>query len=218
MADYLTDEEQAERIKQWWRDNGVSIAVTIVLGVAAVMGWQQWQRYSHEQAAGASAVYERMTSALSQASQTPGGGDTARAEEAARTLLDEHGKTAYAGFARLALARLAVEDGDYEQAVQQLEAVLERPATDALEHTARLRLARVELERERYERVAELVDAGFPEAWQGAALELKGDMLRARDDPEGAREAYTSALDSLEAGEAGRRRVEMKLNDLAPTS
>lgn len=215
MADYLTDEEQAERIKQWWRDNGVSIVLTVVLGVAAVMGWQQWQRYSHEQAAEASMVYERMVTALNEASR---GGDTARAEEAAQTLLDEHGKTVYAGFARLTLARLAVGAGDFEQAAQHLEAALERPATDALEHTARLRLARVEMERERYDRVAELVDEGFPEAWQGAALELKGDMLRARDDSQGAREAYAAALDSLEAGEPGRRRVEMKLNDMAPAS
>ena len=27
MSDYLSDEEQAERLKQWWDDNGTSLIV-----------------------------------------------------------------------------------------------------------------------------------------------------------------------------------------------
>lgn len=217
MADDLTDEEQAERIKQWWRDNGVSVVISVVVAIAAVVGWQQWQSHQQQTAAAASAVYERLTESLSNVSA---GNDQAMAEvrEAAGTLQSEHDGTIYADFASLALARLAVRDGDLETAAAELEKVVDSPAKKPLGPVARLRLARVELERERYERVDELLQAKLPEPWRGQALELRGDMRLARDDREGAREAYSEALEVLESGDRDRNRVEMKLNDLATAS
>lgn len=217
MAEDLTDEEQAERIKQWWRDNGVSVVISVVVAVAAVLGWQQWQSYQQKTAASASVVYERMTNALSDVSA---GSDQAGQEvrKAADTLMSEHEGTIYADFAALTLARLAVQDGDLDAAAAELTKVVDSPAQAPLGHVARIRLARVELERERYERVAELLQQKLPGPWQGRALELKGDMRLAQDDREGAREAYSSALDALESGDRNRNRVEMKLNDLAVSS
>lgn len=217
MAEDLTDEEQAERIKQWWRDNGVSVVISVVVAVAAVLGWQQWQSYQQQTAANASVVYERMTSALSGVST----GNAQAAEQvrsAANTLMNEHGGTIYADFAALTLARQAVRNGDLETAAAELQKVVDSPAEAPLGHVARIRMARVELERGNHDRVAELLNKKLPEPWQGRALELQGDMRLARDDREGAREAYSSALEVLESGDRNRNRVEMKLNDLATAS
>lgn len=217
MAEDLTDEEQAERIKQWWRDNGVSVVIAVVVAIAAVVGWQQWQSYQQSSAASASAVYERMSGALSDLSA----GNAEAVEQvrsAADTLMSEHDGTIYADFAALTLARLAVRDGDLDTAAAELAQVVDSPAEAPLGHVARIRLARVELERGSHDRVAELLNKKLPEPWQGRALELKGDMRLARDDREGAREAYSSALDVLESGDRNRNRVEMKLNDLATAS
>ncbi|MYE24023.1 MAG: tetratricopeptide repeat protein, partial [Gammaproteobacteria bacterium] len=38
----MTDEEQAERLKKWWDANGVSLIVTLVLAVGAVIGWRYY--------------------------------------------------------------------------------------------------------------------------------------------------------------------------------
>ncbi len=217
MAEDLTDEEQAERIKQWWRDNGVSVVISVVVAVAAVLGWQQWQSYQQQTAASASVVYERMTNGLSGLS----GGNGQSLEQvrsAADTLMSKHDGTIYADFAALTLARLAVQDGDLETAAAELDKVVESPAEDPLGHVARIRLARVELERGRHDRVAELLNNKVPEPWRGRALELQGDMRLAQNDREGAREAYSSALEVLESGDRNRNRVEMKLNDLATAS
>ncbi len=148
MAEDLTDEEQAERIKQWWRDNGVSVVISVVVAVAAVLGWQQWQSYQQKTAASASVVYERMTNALSGASA----GDGQAAEEvrsAANTLMSEHDGTIYADFAALTLARLAVQDRDLETAAAELNKVVNAPAQAHLAYVAGILLARVELDRER---------------------------------------------------------------------
>lgn len=217
MADDLTDEERAERIKQWWRDNGFSVVVSVVVAVAAVLGWQQWQSHQQQNAAEASMIYERMSNALSGLSS----GDEQALEEvhkAADTLMNDYDDTIYADFAALALARLAVQDGDLENAVADLEQVLDSPAEQPLEHVARIRLARVELERGNHDRVAELLEAELPEPWQGRALELQGDSRLQQGDREGAREAYSRALEALESGDGNRNRVEMKHNDLAAAS
>ena len=34
-----TEEQQAERLRQWWRENGRSVLTGLVLGIAIVVGW-----------------------------------------------------------------------------------------------------------------------------------------------------------------------------------
>lgn len=220
MADeYLSDEEQAERIKQWFRENGVSLVVTIVVAVAALIGWRQWQEHSAQVASNASSTYQEMMTSLQQAQARPDSEQQfQQVREKAEALLVEHPKTSYADFAGLTLARLSVEEGDYGAAGTYLREVVATASTESVRHTARLRLARVQLEQKQYDEVAVTLEQGFPEAWRGQALEVKGDMYLARGDVDAAREAWQSALDVLEAGDTGRRRVEMKLNDLATAS
>ena len=42
MADYIRDEEeQAERLKEWWQKNGTATIVVIVLAIGSMIGWRQ---------------------------------------------------------------------------------------------------------------------------------------------------------------------------------
>ena len=50
MADHLTDEEQVEALKKWWRENGKSVVGGVVLGLALVGGWRGWQYYEQTRA------------------------------------------------------------------------------------------------------------------------------------------------------------------------
>ena len=53
MADYIRDEEeQAERLKEWWQKNGTATIVVIVLAIGSMIGWLQWQEHSSGQASG----------------------------------------------------------------------------------------------------------------------------------------------------------------------
>lgn len=209
MVDYLRDEEeQAEILKEWWQKNGTSLIVTIVLAVAALLGWREWQGYQSEQAGEASSQYEAMVDALGQ--ERP---DKDTVATQADKLVADYPSTAYADYARFAQARLAVEQGDYPAAVDALEAVVNKPATDALEYTARLRLTRVLLQQQAYDKAAEQLDARFPSAFNGMALELQGDLAKARGESEQAESAYNDALDALDDG-GEKDRVKMKLDDL----
>lgn len=214
----LSEEEQVERLRKWWAENGVSLVISIVIGVAALMGWRHWQGWEKQEAAAASAVYETMMDAVQRARSAPD--STADAELArlrAEELVAQYPASTYAGFARLLLARLAVEANDLETAEAQLQAVLDAPATDELSLTARMRLARVLMQAGELDRAYALVSEPVPEAFQAQALEIQGDVLRRQDDTEGARDAYLAALELMDASEY-RELVQMKLDDLVPAS
>jgi predicted negative regulator of RcsB-dependent stress response len=217
VADYLSDEEQAERIKQWLRENGISMVATVVLGVGAVWGWNAWKGHQHEQSVNASVQFEQLNNALAQLSPaSPGSAESVKSQ--AQALIEQSPKSQYADFARLALARTLVMQGDFDGAVEPLQAVVDNPATAEAGHTATLRLARLQLQRGDLEAAAALLEADLPEAFQAQALEVEGDLYLAREDAASARDAYASALEAMEAGDPGRRRVQMKLNDLAVAS
>ena len=208
MADYIRDEEeQAERLKEWWQKNGTATIVVIVLAIGSMIGWRQWQEHSSGQAAEAYKVYESLVAGLGQ------GGSADQVRSAADTLLEDFESTAYADYARLALAKLAADDGNLNGAAEQLKAVADDAASKELEYTARVRLARVQIEQGDLDAAEKQISRTFPEAWQAQALELKGDIAGAREKWDAARDAYTSALDALDNG-AAKDRVQMKLDDM----
>lgn len=219
MVDY-SEEEQVERLRKWWDENGTSIIVAVALSVAALVGWRYWQDSSQQKAEAASVIYQQMADALEQSRAMAG---VQGASDAVRTnaeqLVADYPSTTYADYARLALAALAVSDAAYADAAAQLREVMESPATEALGWTARARLARVLLHSGDLEGAAQVLNASWPESWQGQAFELRGDLARAQGNVDAAREAYQSALQALQADGAGHRElVQMKLDDLVPAS
>ena len=219
MTDY-SEEEQVERLRKWWEENGTSVVLAVVLSVSALAGWRYWQTSSQEKAEAASAVYQQLTEAMDQARAIPDRAEQAeQVQAAAEKLVSEHGSTSYADYGRFTLAKLAVEDGDYDKAAAVLREVMDRPASEAIGWTARARLARVLLQSADLDGAAQVLNASWPESWQGQAFELRGDLARARGDLDAARTAYQSALAAMEAGGAGYRElVQMKLDDLVPAS
>ncbi|ERS13524.1 YfgM family protein [Alloalcanivorax xenomutans] len=211
MADYIRDEEeQAERLRNWWQKNGVATVVVIVLAVGSMIGWRQWQQHQSVEAGKASGLYEKMIGAMPTGA---GDGDAGVVKTNAEALIDQFAGSSYAGYAHLALAKLAVQDGDLDEAASQLRLVVDKPATKELEHVARLRLVRVLIAQNELDAAGKELGRTWPEAMQGQALELKGDVAKARQQWDEARNAYASALEAM-GGQGGSDRVQMKLDDL----
>lgn len=217
MADY-TEEEQVEALRRWWAENGTSTIVAIVLAVAAIVGWRHWGNYRETEAANASVIYQSMQDAIEEAQTRPDSSELFTAvRSSAEQLIAEYGNSAYADYARLTLARLAVEEGDYESAAATLQGVVDAADTDTIKWVATLRLARLKIEMKDLDGASALVTTKVPEAFAGQALELKGDIQRARSDIDGARAAYEDAIELMQS-DAHKELVRMKLQDLAPAS
>lgn len=184
----LSEEEQSERLKAWWKENGTSVIAGTVLGIAVIGGVNYWRVYKADQAEAAAVLYDRL---LAQQ------GDPAA--DAGRTLVDDYSGTPYAGKAALFLAKMAFEDGDPAQAAAHLEWAIVEAADPADRRVARLRLARIELSRGELEQAESVLSGMQPGGYESEYRELLGDIAMARNNPDAARSEYEAALAALPA-------------------
>lgn len=184
----LSEDEQSERLKAWWKENGTSVIVGTVLGIAVIGGVNYWRIYKADQAESAAALYDQLLA--------DGG---AQAADAGRRLMDEYASTPYAGKAALLLAKFAFENDDVDRAVEHLEWALAEAPDPADRKVARLRLARVALGRDDPDRAETLLSGMESGGYESEYRELFGDIAMARNDPATAKNEYQAALDALPA-------------------
>ncbi len=202
---YDTEEEQVEAIKKWWSENGRSIIGGIVLGLAAVFGWQAWTQHQGQTAAAASLRYEKMAQAIQQ-------GNSESVLKQGEKIIADWPDSSYAIFAALDLARIKLEQGDADAAQTQYKWVLAQTGNPSLKQLARLRLARILVSKDDLDGADAVIAQADKDNLAGEFAVVRGDIARARQDYTAARAAYTDAL----SGEVGNRQlIQMKLDNLA---
>ncbi len=206
MADY-SDQEQAEKLAAWWKQYGTSVIAGIAIGLALLFGYRYWTQYQENRRVEASALYEQMLAARKAKPED--------AVTAAKKLMDSYAGAPYAGLAALQLARTQYEAGDRAAARATLEWTLAH-ADDATAHVARLRLARLHFEAGELDAAQALIDVKRMEGFEAEYQELRGDLLRARNRPAEAREAYREAIRRTPPDSGYLRILTMKLDDLGP--
>ena len=204
MATYQTDEEQVEAIKRWWKENGKSVIGGIALGLAVVGGGKGWMEYSRVQAENNSNLYE----SFSQAARTD---NLEAAAQRADQLMADAGKSAYAAFAALEMAKLQYQAGDKEKARQRLQWVVDNAAEPAVKQLAQLRLANLLLDMDKPDEAAALAQSVSQGEFAAEFNALKGDIALAKGDKEAARQAWQKALDEGATDVTGLR---MKLTSV----
>ena len=204
MSTYQTDDEQVEAIKKWWKENGRSVVGGIVLGFLVIGGWQGWQSYQRNQGEAASIVFDSMRQSVASA-------DFDRALEAGTRLIGDYSGTAYASFAGLEMAKLAYQRGEKSVARNHLQRVVDAAPDKALRELARLRLGQLLLDMKELDALDSLLGTATLSAFAGEFAVLRGDLLVARGDVDGARRAYEEALGK---GVDDETLVRMKLVDV----
>lgn len=208
MEVYRSEEEQVEALKEWWKENGRSMIIGVVLALAAVFGWRTWQDSTRAQAELASAQYQRLLERLD-------AGEEREVVEIARGIIAEHGATPYAALAALSLAQQAVGQGDLDGAAAHLRWVRENAKVDEVRALAQLRLARILIAQgnidEALQQLAGLENGSFA----GIAAEVKGDAYLAQGRRADALRAYQAALAATADAPARQQQLRMKVDDLA---
>ena len=204
MSDHLSEEEQLERLKSWWRRNGASLLTGLALAVAGLVGWRWHDQSTTEARQSASDVYESFLAA-------EGDARTAFAEQ-----LDESvAGSAYQAFTLLHRAREAVEADRIEAASAYLQRVIDADSPSSLQDLARIRLARLHQQGGDGEAALAVLAGVRGSGYRGLAQELKGDIHVARGEPDLAHEAYRSARQEM-GDDRERPILEIKINDTAP--
>lgn len=182
----LTEDEQSERLKQWWKENGVSVAIGMVLGIAVIVGVNYWRSYKAERSESASSLYTQMVE-----------GGQSSSGDIGRQLIEDYAGTPYAGKAALVMAKNAYENGDTDEARTHLQWALDNASDPADRTIARLRLARVLVDAGELDRADTLLSGMQAGGYESEYRELLGDLAMDRNDPDTARAEYELALEDL---------------------
>ena len=208
MDIYASDEEKGEEIKQWWRDNGISVIAACVLGVSALFGSRYWVVHQNTQAESASSHYQQVVSYLTDDKKT-------EAEDATQKLLSEFSTTPYAVFAAFEMAKQSLNADDLATAKTYLEWVMANAKLSGQVEIARLRLAQCLSTEADYQAALDLMDKSDSIAFSSLFSELRGDIYALQGEASQARAAYQSALLSMKQGEPRQQLLQLKLDDMA---
>lgn len=205
MADYETDDEKVEAIKKWWKDNGLSVAAGVAIGLAAVYGWRAWVDHREGVGQQASAAFEQLM-VVSE------GSDSAGALAQAEAIRQGFSGSAYASLADLTEAKVKLKADDPAGAMTALQRVVDQAPEPSLARIAALRLARIALDQGDLDRASAIAgkyaDAG---AFSGDFAAVQGDIAAAQGRVADARAAYERAI---AAGASMSQLLRLKLDNL----
>lgn len=203
---HLSDDEQAERLKAWWKENGTSVVVGAIVGIGVIVGVNSWRDYKTSQGEAASALYEMMLGNYREqniaVSETTGG-----------KIMGSYTSTPYAGKAALLLAKISFDKNDVTSAKSQLRWAIHNSTEPATVHAARLRLARILLSEKQYAQVDELISVDDFGGFESEYKELQGDLHMAQGEIDQAREAYVAAAQTLPQGSSYGEVLRMKADN-----
>lgn len=205
MADEIYDDiEQGERIKRWFKANGMAIVLGVGLGFAGIFGYQGYQQSQVERAGAVAERYRALRESIN-AEQLE------TATKQLESMVADFGNSGFAALARLQVAELATRSEQWDQARAALTELAEQSVMPELREIASLRLARLDLQVGEVEQALARLDKVGSPAMAGIRDHLRGDALTHLGRVEDARAAYTAALAALDEGKGNREFIESKL-------
>ncbi len=205
MEIYENEHDQVDAIKRFFAENGKALAVGVILGVGALVGWRYWTGHQTESAQTASAAYEHAISALK--------ADKPETLASAEKFAAEN-KNTYGALASLELAQQFVNQDQLDKASAQLQQGLAATTDDNLKGMINIRLARIQVQLKQQDAALKTLDSVKGEGWAAIVADLRGEVLLSKGDKQGARTAWESGVKN-NASPALSEMMQMKINNLS---
>tara|TARA_X000000950_G_scaffold257534_2_gene324129 strand:+ start:3117 stop:3884 length:768 start_codon:yes stop_codon:yes gene_type:complete len=204
VSDYLSDEEQLGRIRGWWNEYGIKVALVVGLVIVAAGIWKVVSDGRVAAAQEGSAAY---------ALYLDGTAESKLAQ--AQLIREEFAGSTFHVMVALDEAAAAVTAGDASSAEILLQEALTAARGSMLADLVQLRLAKVQYALGRGDEALAALQRVTAPGYLPLALELRGDMLFAEGSLEQAHATYQAAIDALPEGEA-RPLLQIKMENSAP--
>ena len=207
MDDNLTDQQQAELIKNWLKENSKFLVGGVVLGVSGFFGIQFLQQNKLKEAEMASQLYSEIEFAVKQQRLT-------QAQTLLQKMDSDFANTPYQDQGHLFMAKLFMDSVDYENAIIQLEFLVENSIDESLKHIARIRIARIRLQQNLYDEALQVLQTESMGSFEAKYEEIRGDIFSKQGQFSEAQAAYLKAMDLLLPGEFDYEYIQMKFKDI----
>ncbi|MDR3502539.1 MAG: tetratricopeptide repeat protein [Legionella sp.] len=208
MSVYMTEEEQLESIKKWWKRYGNIVSVIISVILFSIAGYRYFTWHQDKLTQQASIAYEQMMIALSN-------NNTKAVKSFANELIKDHSKSVYADAAHMTLAKVYVSKSKLDQAQSELRMVADNSKLRTLKQIAKIRLARILAANKSYANALSELSKVEDATYLPVINELKGDIYGATGKYEEAMNSYKQAMDEVKVNGMGNLFLEMKTNEIA---
>ena len=190
MEIYENENDQVEAVKRFFAENGKALAVGVILGVGALIGWRYWNSHQVDSARSASLAYQNAVTAVSE-----GKPDSIPAAEK----FAAENKNTYGALASLELAQQFVDKNELEKAAAQLQQGLADTSDENLKQA---------------DAALKTLDTIKGEGWAAIVADLRGEALLSKGDKQGARSAWEAGVKS-DVTPALSEMMQMKINNLS---
>jgi len=207
MNDYVSDKEQIEMLKNWWKENGKFTLLSIAMVLLVSACWRYWQNMKAEDAASASLTYEQML--IHESSH-----QYSEVEFDVTSLLANHAGTPYAPLGAFISAQNAINDNKLEEAVQRYDWVIAHAKSQDFKNIASIRKARILLSLKKYEEALQSLSAIHSKPYLPLVNEVRGDIYAQQGNKAAALNAYQTAVNNLRKDAPNHSFLEMKYNEL----
>ena len=208
MSVYMTETEQLEEIKKWWKRYGNYITVPLSILLLVISGYKYWIWHEEKVTQQASNSYEQLMAAFSTQ-------DTKAVRAYAKVLITDYSQTIYADVARLTLAKLYVAHEKYPKAETELAYVANHSKQPVLVQIAKIRLARILAANKSYDDALKQISSMSSDLYLPVANELRADIYAEKGQYQEALALYRQAINDVQKNGMGNLFLEMKTNELA---
>ena len=208
MDEFLSEKEQIQYIRDWWRDNRMYIFIFGFVVIGSVAGTNTWKASVINEQIAASSLYESLAVEISENNLESG-------ELIAEEIYSAYSESIYADQARLAMAYFYMSQSRDEDAAEELRGLIESSENNEMILIANMRLAKILLYQSKYQEVLDLLEGNLGHAFETKYSELIGDAYLGLEDYENAEFAYMNALKDTGSPQViDAALLQMKINDL----
>lgn len=204
--DVLTDDhEREEAVKKWWKENWKPIALGIVIALAGLLGFRQYQSYQLEKSQDAAYALYQVQALLNK--------DGAKSLDKADAFMQEH-KDIYGALLALDLANMHINAKDYDKANSALAFAKDNGGA-LIEPMVVLTQAKVLAQLKQYDEAINLLNGLDSDAFVIEKNIVIGDINMLKGDKDKAHDAYKKAVDlSVEKSVAISPLLQLKFDNV----
>jgi len=203
---YETEEQQVVAIKSWWKENGNTLVIAAVVGLAGLWGWRFYNESVITGQEEASQAYSDMLVKFESKGAESGLDDI-------KTFIADNQDNNYGVLASLLLAKEAVQQKDFALAKAQFVQLQSQNEYAPLNAVINLRLARVEAQLGEDEQALKTLTLITEPSFLAKANQVKGAIYLKMGEIEKARAAFQDAVNASQ-GNIGPI-LQLQVDDLA---
>jgi predicted negative regulator of RcsB-dependent stress response len=184
MLQHMTNKEEADWLKQWWKNYGQGIALAVIIGLVLGYGYRHWSAQRNQKALNASVVYQQAQLGISPTVM----------QAAEEQLKKEYPKSIYTQLNSLDQVNKLITKGKYQQAISALQPIVLHSKIPALSQLASLKIAQLQNQLEQPQKALTVLNKVIDTNFQPLVAQERANSYRLLKQPEKAMASLNKAI------------------------